>query len=49
MPDHWSFVIAAYGLAAVVLASYWRFLRRRDRELRDLEKPGAAGSASTRP
>ena len=31
--DHWGFVLAAYGLAAVVLALYWRHLCRRDREL----------------
>ena len=31
--DHWGFVLAAYGLAAVVLAGYWRRLVRREREL----------------
>jgi hypothetical protein len=35
MPDNWGFVIAAYGLAAVVLAAYWRFLSRREKELDD--------------
>ena len=35
MPDNWAFVIAAYGLAAVVLAAYWRFLSRREKELDD--------------
>jgi len=34
MPDSWGFVVAAYSLAAVVLALYWRFLVRRERELR---------------
>jgi hypothetical protein len=33
MADHWPFVLAAYGLAAVVLGGYWRRLRRREREL----------------
>ena len=33
--DNWSFVIAAYTLAAVVLATYWRFLSRREQELED--------------
>ncbi|HYS18719.1 MAG TPA: hypothetical protein VET45_17485 [Candidatus Binatia bacterium] len=33
--DNWSFVFAAYGLAAVVLATYWRFLVRREKELQD--------------
>ena len=35
MPDNWGFVLAAYGLAAVVLIAYWRFLSRRERELDD--------------
>jgi hypothetical protein len=33
MPDNWGFVIAAYGLAAVVLAAYWRFLFRLEKLL----------------
>ena len=35
MPDNWSFVLAAYGLAVVVLVMYWRFLVRREHELED--------------
>jgi len=35
MPDNWGFVIAAYGLAAIVLIAYWRFLLRREKELDD--------------
>ena len=31
-PDHWGFVAAAYGLAAVVLGGYWRRLVRLERE-----------------
>jgi hypothetical protein len=31
--DNWSFVFAAYGLAVVVIVTYWRFLVRREREL----------------
>ena len=31
--DHWNFVLAAYGLAALVLGLYWRHLCRRDRDL----------------
>jgi hypothetical protein len=50
MPDNWGFVIAAYGLAAVVLIAYWRFLFRREIELGDARdvrqhmrrEPGAA-------
>jgi hypothetical protein len=33
MPANWGFVLAAYGLAAVVLVGYWRRLIRREREL----------------
>ena len=35
MPDNWGFVLAAYGLAAIVLTAYWRFLSRREKELED--------------
>jgi hypothetical protein len=34
MPDHWGFVIGAYGLAAVVLVGYWRRLARKEKELK---------------
>ena len=40
--DHWGFVIAAYGLAAVVLTTYWRRLCRRERELTELGRQAAA-------
>jgi len=33
MPDHWGFVLAAYGVAAVVFGAYWRHLVRREREV----------------
>ncbi len=33
MPDNWSYVFAAYGLAAVVLLVYWRRLAGRARTL----------------
>jgi hypothetical protein len=29
MPDNWSYVFAAYGIAAVTLIAYWRHLARR--------------------
>ena len=35
MADNWSFVLAAYGLAAVVLLAYWRWLVRREKELEE--------------
>ncbi len=33
MPANWSYVIAAYGIAAVALFGYWRRLARRARAL----------------
>jgi len=33
MPDNWSYVLAAYGVAAVVLIGYWRSLSTRTRAL----------------
>jgi hypothetical protein len=33
MPANWSYVIAAYGIAAVALFCYWRRLARRTRAL----------------
>jgi hypothetical protein len=44
MPDNWSFVVAAYAVAAIALGGYWRFLGRRERELRRL----ASGSPDPR-
>jgi hypothetical protein len=53
MPDNWGFVGAAYGLAVLVLGGYWRFLRRRDRELDRLAsaaaRPGRAAAPPERP
>jgi cytochrome oxidase assembly protein ShyY1 len=34
MPDHWNYVLAAYGLAAVAFVGYWRYLAARARALR---------------
>ena len=33
MPDNWSYVFSAYGLAAVALLVYWRRLAGRARSL----------------
>ena len=33
MPDNWSYVLAAYGVAAVALIGYWRYLSARARAL----------------
>jgi hypothetical protein len=38
MPDNWSFVIAAYLLAAVVLGAYWRHLVKKERQLESHER-----------
>jgi hypothetical protein len=38
MPDNWSFVAAAYGLAVVVFGGYWRWLGRKERELAALKR-----------
>jgi hypothetical protein len=34
MPENWGYVLAAYAIAAVALAGYWRRLARRARALR---------------
>jgi hypothetical protein len=33
MPDHWDYVLAAFGVAAIALAGYWRYLTARARSL----------------
>ena len=33
MPDHWDYVLAAYGVAALFLLGYWRYLTARARAL----------------
>ena len=33
MPDNWSYVFSAYGLAAVALLGYWRRLAGRAKSL----------------
>ena len=33
MPDNWSYVFAAYGIAAAALLGYWRYLGARARTL----------------
>ena len=47
--DHWGFVLAAYGLAAVVLALYWRHLCRRDRELSQIANATAPRAPRPQP
>ena len=41
VPDHWSFVVAAYGLTALVLGLYWRRLVWKERTLGDLARTRA--------
>lgn len=38
MPDNWGFVLAAYGIAALLLGGYWRHLLRRGHELEELKR-----------
>ena len=33
MPDNWGYVLSAYGVAAVALIGYWRYLSRRARRV----------------
>ena len=33
MPDHWAYVLGAYGVTAVALLGYWRHLAARTRGL----------------
>ena len=44
MPDNWSFVAAAYGLAAIVFLGYWRRLSRKEREITTLRSDRASRS-----
>ena len=39
--DNWTFVAAAYGLAALVLLGYWRRLAKKERELDALSRRNA--------
>jgi hypothetical protein len=41
MPANWSYVIAAYGIAAVALLGYWRRLASRRRALTARRAPNA--------
>jgi hypothetical protein len=51
MPDNWTFVAAAYGLAALVFGGYWRWLARKELELRTLavRDPRAASRPRLQP
>jgi hypothetical protein len=48
MADHWGFVAAAYGVAALVLGGYWRRLARRERELHALAAARAGNTLRNR-
>jgi hypothetical protein len=48
MPDNWTFVFAAYGLAALVLGAYWRRLARRERSIRSEGASTAPSETSPR-
>ena len=49
MADNWGFVLAAYGLAAVVLLSYWRFLARHERTQTHRARPPRARPGVSEP
>ncbi len=40
MPDNWSYVLAAYGVAAAALLGYWRYLGVRARALAERKRRG---------
>ena len=41
--DHWSFVVAAYAVAAVLLGGYWRRLVHLERGLKTPAPRGPGG------
>ena len=49
MPDNWGFVIAAYGLTAVVLGLYWHHLVRKEKELAAAMTRDSAREGHSRP
>jgi hypothetical protein len=44
MPDNWTYVFAAYGLAAAALFGYWRYLSARARTLAERGRTGKHAS-----
>ena len=49
MPDNWTFVFAAYGVAALLLGGYWRSLQKRERESTQLPAARRTASRAARP
>ena len=49
MPDNWGYVIAAYGLTALVLGLYWRHLVRKEHALPRERSRQPASSGHPRP
>jgi len=56
VPDNWSYVFAAYGIAAVALIAYWRRLVRRGHQAtlrttpmspKGAKRPNRGASSST--
>lgn len=47
MPDNWGFVVAAYGLTALVLGLYWRRLVRRERDLHRMTRSATRAGGTT--
>ena len=44
MPDNWSYVFAAYGIATAAFLGYWRHLARRARGLADAQRARRRGA-----
>ena len=49
MPDNWTFVAAAYAVAALAFGAYWRWLGKKEREINALRgRNGTGGNAGVR-
>jgi hypothetical protein len=43
MPDNWTFVAAAYTVAALAFGTYWRWLGKKEREINALRGRNGTG------
>jgi hypothetical protein len=43
MPDNWTFVAAAYTVAALAFGTYWRWLGKKEREINTLRGRNGTG------
>jgi hypothetical protein len=49
MPDNWTFVAAAYAVAAVAFGAYWRWLGRKERDITTLRGRNDGRNPAGRP